>query len=58
MQAVVRDHRRIVGAIAAGDPAAAADRLREHLSGTLTQVDTIRALHPAYLSGLDRQPTV
>ncbi len=58
MQAVVRDHRRIIGAIAAGDPAAAADRLREHLSGTLTQVDTIRALHPAYLTGLDRQPTV
>ena len=33
----------IVDAIAAGDPAAAQARLRRHLSGTLTNLDDIRA---------------
>ncbi|MGE0802768.1 MAG: GntR family transcriptional regulator [Lautropia sp.] len=47
-EAVVRDHRRIVDAIARGDPVAARARLREHLSGTLGSVDEIAARHPDY----------
>jgi DNA-binding GntR family transcriptional regulator len=49
-QAIVRDHRRIVDAIAAGDAGAAQAAVRDHLSGTLAQLDTIRKRHPAYLA--------
>lgn len=49
-QAVVRDHKKIVEAIAKRDPVAAQARLREHLSGTLGQVDEISARHPDYVS--------
>lgn len=48
-KAVVRDHRRIVEAIAAGKPEQARERVREHLSGTLAQVEQIRAAHPDYV---------
>jgi DNA-binding GntR family transcriptional regulator len=48
-KAVVRDHKRIVEAIASGQPDAARERVREHLSGTLGQVDRIRAEHPDYV---------
>jgi DNA-binding GntR family transcriptional regulator len=48
-KAVVRDHRRIVDAIAAGDADLARQRVREHLSGTLGQIDQIRAAHPDYV---------
>jgi DNA-binding GntR family transcriptional regulator len=48
-QAVVRDHRRIVDAIARRDPELAQARLREHLSGTLGHVDEIRSRHPDYV---------
>ena len=37
-------------AIAAGDGELARQRVREHLSGTLTQIDRIRAEHPEYLA--------
>ena len=50
MQAVVRDHRRIVEAIAQRDPEAAQTRLREHLSGTLAMADAIGKRYPEYLS--------
>jgi DNA-binding GntR family transcriptional regulator len=46
---VVRDHRRIVEAIAAGDADQAQQRVREHLSGTLGQVEKLRAEHPDYV---------
>lgn len=49
-QAVVRDHRRIVDAIAQRDPEAAQARLREHLSGTLGKLDEICERFPAYVS--------
>lgn len=49
-RAIVRDHRRIVEAIAGGDPEAAQASLREHLSGTLAQVDEIRRSHPDYIA--------
>jgi len=48
--AVVRDHTAIVDAIEKGDAKAAQVALREHLSGTLSQVDQIRASHPNFLA--------
>jgi DNA-binding GntR family transcriptional regulator len=48
-QAVVRDHARIVDAIALGDIALAQQRLREHLSDTLGKVEDIRQRFPDYV---------
>jgi GntR family transcriptional regulator, rspAB operon transcriptional repressor len=50
-QAVVRDHKAIVRAIAAHDPLAAQDALRTHLAGTLTFVDQVRQRHPDFVTG-------
>lgn len=49
-RAILRDHRAIVDRIAAGDAAAAQDSVREHLSGTLSRIEAIRAAHPAYFT--------
>ena len=49
-RAIVRDHRRIVDAIASGDAEAAQTSLRDHLSGTLGQIDAIRSAHPDYFA--------
>lgn len=43
---IVEDHRRIVEGVARGDADAAQAALRGHLSGTLAQVEAIRAQHP------------
>lgn len=48
-ESVVDEHRAIVAAIAAGDPQAAQDRLRAHLSGTVASVETLRARYPGYV---------
>jgi DNA-binding GntR family transcriptional regulator len=48
-QAVVRDHRAIVAAIEARDPARAEAALRAHLSGTLSFIDEICARYPEYV---------
>jgi DNA-binding GntR family transcriptional regulator len=48
--AVVRDHKRIVDAIAKGDAGLAQERLRAHLSGTLSQVDDIVRRHPGFIA--------
>lgn len=48
-QAVVRDHKRIVDAIAKGDAELAQQRVREHLSGTLSQLDEIVRRHPSFV---------
>lgn len=48
-RAVVRDHRRVVEAIASGDAEQARQRVREHLSGTFGQVEQIRAQYPQYV---------
>ena len=48
-RAVVRDHKRIVEAIASGDAEAARERVRAHLSGTLGQVEQLRTGHPDYV---------
>jgi GntR family transcriptional regulator, rspAB operon transcriptional repressor len=50
VQRIIADHKAIVEAIAAGTPARAQERLREHLSGTLAQADAIRQAHPDYFS--------
>jgi DNA-binding GntR family transcriptional regulator len=49
-EAVIRDHRRLVDAIAKGDPDGAQARLRQHLSGTLGLVDEMRARFPDYVT--------
>lgn len=49
-EAILRDHTRIVDAIAKRDPDVAQQRVREHLSGTLLQADAIRARHPDYVT--------
>lgn len=50
-QAILRDHAAIADAIAAGDAAAAQHAVRQHLSGTLSQVDEIRQRHGDWLAG-------
>ncbi len=47
---IIRDHRRIVETIAGGDAQEAQAAVREHLSGTLAQIETIRRSHPDYLT--------
>lgn len=49
-QAIVREHRRIIDAIAKHDPPAAQARLREHLSGTLKEAAAIRERHPEFVT--------
>ena len=46
---ILRDHQRIVEAIAQCDAASAQDALREHLSGTLSQIDEICERYPDYV---------
>ncbi|MFT3718436.1 GntR family transcriptional regulator [Pseudorhodoferax sp.] len=46
---ILRDHRAIADAIAAGDPQAAQEALRRHLSGTLSSVEAIRRQYPDYV---------
>ncbi|MNT33677.1 transcriptional regulator NanR [compost metagenome] len=46
--AVLRDHDAIVDAIASADPARAEAALRAHLSGTLANIDDIRARFSDY----------
>ncbi|UFZ01779.1 GntR family transcriptional regulator [Bradyrhizobium ontarionense] len=50
-QTILRHHKQIVEAIAAGQPDEAQAHLREHLTGTLSDLATIRSLWPDYLSG-------
>jgi DNA-binding GntR family transcriptional regulator len=49
-QAIIRDHKAIAKAIAAGRPGEAQDCLRLHLSGTLRDIDQIRTGYPEYLT--------
>jgi DNA-binding GntR family transcriptional regulator len=46
---IVRGHARIVDAIARGDSDLAERRVREHLSGTMSRVASIRASHPEFV---------
>lgn len=47
---IMNDHRAIVDAVAKGDPDAAQDAVRHHLSQTITLVDDIRDRHPEYFT--------
>lgn len=49
-EAVIADHRAITDAIARGDADDAARALREHLSGTLSFIDAVRAQHPDWFT--------
>lgn len=49
-QNILRHHKLITRAVEAGDADAAQQHLRKHLSGTLSELDTIRSHHPEYLS--------
>ena len=49
-QDIVRHHRLIAKAIGSGEPDQAQQHLRTHLSGTLSDLATIRTMHPEYLS--------
>jgi DNA-binding GntR family transcriptional regulator len=59
-QAVLEDHAGIVRAIAEGDPAGAQAWVRRHLSGTLTELNSLRERYPDYLlpmsDFIDRAP--
>lgn len=48
MGEVVRDHARIVKAIAAGNAGKAQARVRDHLSRSLAYVETLRTAHPDF----------
>lgn len=50
-EAVLRDHEAIVVAIERGEPTAAQDAMRQHLSGTLAFADEIRARYPDHVRG-------
>ena len=49
IEAILRDHHRILEAIAAGAAGAAQDAVRDHLSGTLMQVEEIKSRFPHYV---------
>lgn len=49
-QNIVRHHKLITRAIEAADPDAAQQHLRQHLSGTLSELDRIRSNYPEYLT--------
>ncbi len=46
---ILDDHQRLLDAVAAQDPARAQEVLREHLSGTLSQVSDICKRYPEYV---------
>ena len=46
---ILRDHQRVLDALAANDTLAAQAALREHLSGTLSQIEEIRERYPDYV---------
>lgn len=48
MRDVIRDHKAILDAIAAGKPNDAQDCVRDHLSRSLGFVETLRLSHPGY----------
>lgn len=50
MQAILDAHRAILDAVLARDAETAAAAMRRHLSGTISRVEHLRALHPAYFS--------
>ncbi|MGP6087936.1 GntR family transcriptional regulator [Antarctobacter jejuensis] len=50
MADIVKHHRQILLSISAGDPDAAAEAMRSHLSGTMSRLDALRKEYPDYFS--------
>ncbi|MET0962029.1 MAG: GntR family transcriptional regulator [Noviherbaspirillum sp.] len=48
--AILKDHQNILDGIEKGDPQEAQQMLRAHLSGTLANVEEIRARYPEYIA--------
>jgi DNA-binding GntR family transcriptional regulator len=48
IQGILQHHKLIVGAIADGSPDKAQEHLRDHLSGTLSHIEEIKAKYPSY----------
>jgi DNA-binding GntR family transcriptional regulator len=51
IEAILASHEAIVEAIAASRQAEAQHHVREHLSGTLSHIEAIRAAYPSYVRG-------
>lgn len=49
---ILDGHRAILEAIGSGDPDAAAQALRYHVSDTILRIESLRDAHPDYFSGL------
>jgi DNA-binding GntR family transcriptional regulator len=49
-KAILTDHQNILDAIEQGNPELAQQMLRAHLSGTLANVDEIRARYPDFIA--------
>ncbi len=47
---IVREHRAIVAAVSRGDAEGAASRVAEHLSGTLSWIDSVREEFPHFIT--------
>ncbi|MBS8227343.1 GntR family transcriptional regulator [Vannielia litorea] len=45
---IIKEHKEIIAALRAGDPEAAVEAVRRHLSQTINRLDKLRAEHPAY----------
>jgi DNA-binding GntR family transcriptional regulator len=48
MEWIVRTHAAVVAAIAAGDPEAASEAMRAHLTGTIRRISVLREQYPQY----------
>ncbi|MGV7211483.1 GntR family transcriptional regulator [Oxalobacteraceae bacterium A2-2] len=48
-RSILEEHTEIAHAIASGDPAQAQDWVRRHLSGTLSELNALRARYPDFL---------
>jgi DNA-binding GntR family transcriptional regulator len=48
-QSILEEHGAIARAIGAGDPAAAQDCVRQHLSGTLSEIEQLRGKYPSFM---------
>ena len=46
---MIEEHKQIVDAIAAGNPAEAVRCVEKHLAGTLLWIDGMREQYPAYV---------
>lgn len=50
MVSIVEAHQAVLDAIGQGDPQAAAEAMRRHLTGTITRLEGLREAHPDYFS--------